>query len=202
MTATLTRGGGLTAFRLPVTIHAPHSEQFAQALQDQRFRTIENAASEETSFGWVTPEDPTGDSFEIDDMALNALTWLRVRIDRKKLPTKWVRMHLEVAARERGFPLSARDRRELKADLAEQLLPRVLPTTQHIDAILAGHLQNNLVLVLSTSKGALDTFRKLFAETFGAELAPQGPLDRAFAIDVAAEKLEPVRWPKAKGGRK
>ena len=59
----------------------PSGEELSQKLAQNRFRTIENAASEETSIGWVTFGDPTGDSFELEDMDLDAAVWLRIRID-------------------------------------------------------------------------------------------------------------------------
>lgn len=196
MTATLRRGGSFVALQWSGRIHAPDVPAFTKALADRRFRTIENAASEEVSAGWVTPEDPTGNSFEIDDMVAGESTWLRMRIDRKVLPKKWVAMHIAAAEKSRGKKLSARERRELKDDLAEKLLPRVLPTTTNVDALLLP--ARHLVLLFSTSKGAREAFGKLFFESFGAPLEQVGPLALGKRVadtsesHAKLEKLEPT----------
>lgn len=200
--AAFRKGGSFTAYTWTGKLPDPTSEAFTAALAQRRFRTIENAASEETSFGWVTPVDPTGDSFAPEDIDAGTGTWLRVRIDRKQLPKKWLQAHRDAAEKAKGRKLSARERRELKDDLAEKLLPRVLPSIAHVDALL-WH-EKRLVLVFSTSKGACETFGKLFFESFGVAMSALNTLQLALRADVLPsandiEKLKPTRWPRAKG---
>ena len=162
----------------------------------RRFRTIENAASEETSFGWVTPEDPSGGSFLFEDLDGGPATWLRLRHDVKKLPAEQVRMHLAAAKRAKGRALTARERRELKDDLAEKLLPRILPTTRNIDALLFA--EKRLLLVFSSSKSALDavgeTLRGSFGEVLQSRLTAGTLAGAVHGPDVVA-KLQPTRFP-------
>jgi len=199
---TFRRGGGFVAFAWTGKLADPTGEPFCAGLAARRFRTIENAASEEVSFGWVTPVDPTGDSFTPEDLDAGAGTWLRVRIDKKVLPKKWLQAHREAAEKAKGRKLSARERRELKDDLTEKLLPRVLPSIAHVDALLFH--EKLLVLVFSTSKGAREAFTKLFFESFSLPLQELNPLQLALRDAGTAqqgwiEKLEPTRWPTAKG---
>ena len=204
MTATFRRGGTFVAFAWSGKLPAdPTDQAFVDALASRRFRTIDGAASEEVSAGWVTPADPTGDSFDLADLDGGPATWLRVRVDVKKLPKAYLQMHLQAATRAKGKPLSARERRELKDDLHEKLLPRVIPSTTNIDALLFH--DRRLLLLFAAGKSARETFGKLFRETFGVELQPLGPLAMALrsveAPDVATvEKLEPMRWPVARAG--
>lgn len=170
-TAQLRRVGACTLCTTTQKILDPVA--ICERAQQQRFRTIENAASEETSVGWTTVADPSGGSFDAQDVSVGGhAAWLRVRIDRKRLPAKWVEQHVAAAARAKGRNLNARERRELKRDLADKLLPRVLPTTSYVDVLL---LQGGEVLVLSASKSALETVQKLWHETFGGELVRQTP---------------------------
>lgn len=177
----------------------PRDDAFAEALAQRRFRTIETAASEEVSVGWVTPADPTGDSFAKEDLDGGTGTWLRCRIDKKTLPTKWLWIHRAAAEKARGKRLSARERRELKDDLQEQLLPRVLPTIQLIDAVLFH--ERRLVLLFATSKSAREAFGKLFFETFAVPLEAGDPLRTGLGLGLDAEQqralaeAEPIRWP-------
>jgi DNA recombination-dependent growth factor C len=195
------KSGAFAAYAWDRKIADPRDQEFADALAIRRFRTIENAASEEISAGWVTPEDPTGNSFALEDLDGGAGTWLRFRTDTKKLPIAWLQQHRAAAEKARGKKLSARERRELKDDLMEKLLPRVLPTTRNTDALLFH--DRRLVLVFAGGKSARDVFTKLFFESFGVPLMPLGPLQLALQVaDKAAHdaiaKLEPTKWPAAR----
>lgn len=201
--AALRKGGSFAAFTWTGKLPDPTGEEFTAALAQRRFRTIENAASEETSSGWVTPVDPTGDSFTPEDLDGGTGTWLRVRVDKKALPKKWLQAHRDAAEKATGKKLSARERRELKDDLCEKLLPRVLPTIAHVDALL--FREKRLVLLFSTSKGAREVFAKLFFESFSLPLSELNTLALALrdatssSVGAAIGKLEPTRWPRAKG---
>lgn len=203
MSLTLRRGGSAVLLAYQGKIPDVATQPFADALMQRRFRTIENAASEEVSVGWCTPDDPTGDSFLAEHMDAGQATWLRMRVDSKKLPAEWLAVHRAAAEKARGRPLNARERRELKDDLTEKLLPRVLPKMGFVDALLFPDRKQ--VLLLSSSKSARETFGKLWFETFGVPLDVHGPRLMALSsVDAAGvsvvEKLEPTRWPVAKGG--
>lgn len=177
----------------------PRNDEFADHLSLQRFRTIENAASEEISIGWVTPADPTGDNFSPEDLDGGIGTWLRLRIDKKSMPMKWLQIHRDAAEKARGKKLSAKERRELKDDLMDQLLPRVLPTITLIDALLFE--ERKTVLLFATSKSAKEAFGKLFFETFSLQLEPADPLASGLRSDMSdedkrtLERVNPIRWP-------
>ncbi|MEY5098070.1 MAG: hypothetical protein RJA36_789 [Pseudomonadota bacterium] len=201
MQSTLRRSGTFAAFLLPPKHRIePGEPAFAAALARCRFRTIENAADEAVSSGWVTPEDPSGDTHAIEDMDTGGGIWLRLRIDTKKLPASQLAMHLAAAKRAKGLALNARERRELKHDLLEKLMPRVLPKTTNVDGLL--FVTKDRAIVFSGSKSHREAFAKAFRESFGVELQPLGPrevaLDRLERSDAKAiEELHPVRWSQA-----
>jgi len=197
--AAIRRSGGVLPFYWQGKIVDPRGDEFAEHLSQHRFRTIENAASEEVSVGWVTPADPTGDNFSPEDLDGGIGTWLRFRIDKKTMPMKWLQIHRDATEKARGKKLSAKERRELKDDLMDQLLPRVLPTITLVDALLFE--ERKTVLLFATSKAAKEAFGKLFFETFSLELAPADPLQAGLHADLsdedkhALERLNPIRWP-------
>jgi len=197
----LKKSGSFVVFHWDGKLTDPRDQAFADALKNRRFRTIENAASEEVSAGWVTAGDPTGDSFDAEDLDGGAGTWLRFRIDKKKMPMKWLQIHRDAAEKSRGKKLSARERRELKDDLMEQLLPRVLPTITLVDALL--YHDRKTVQLFATSKTARETFGKLFFDTFGEPLERANPLQSGLRAAIGPElraqldRLEPIRWPRA-----
>lgn len=199
--AVFRRSGGIVAFYWQGKLPDPRTEAFSDALAQRRFRTIEDAASEEVSIGWVTPLDPTGDSFAPQDLEAGTGTWLRLRIDKKVLPKKWLLIHRDAAEKAKGRKLSARERRELKDDLADKLLPRVLPTINLVDALLFH--ERSLVLLFGSSRNLCETFAKLFFETFTIPLDRGGPFQCALHAGLdptlvrRLDELEPVRWPRA-----
>lgn len=199
--AALKKSGSFVVYHFDGKLTDPSSQGFADALKNHRFRTIENAASEETSAGWVTAGDPTGDSFDLEDLDGGNGTWLRFRIDKKKMPMKWLQIHRDAAEKARGKKLSARERRELKDDLMEKLLPRVLPTITLVDALLQH--DRKTVLLFATSKTAREAFGKLFLDSFGLPLERANPLQSGLRAAIAPElkreldRLDPIRWPKA-----
>lgn len=197
--ASIRKSGGVVAFHWQGKIQDPQQESFCEALSQRRFRTIENAASEEVSVGWVTQALPTGDEFTVEDLDAGAATWLRMRIDKKTLPRKWLMIHLDSEERARGKKLTPRERKELKQDIGEKLLPRVLPTVNLVDALLFH--DRKTVLLFATSKSVVESFTKLFFETFALPLDRLNPYQMALRAGLSPEMLqaldrvEAVRWP-------
>ncbi|MBM4059658.1 MAG: recombination-associated protein RdgC [Planctomycetes bacterium] len=197
--AAIRRSGGVAGFYWQGKLPDPGGAPFAEALAERRFRTIEHAATEEVSVGWVTPKDPTGDSFAAEDLDGGAGTWLRMRVDKKTLPKKWLAIHRDAAEKARGRKLSARERRELKDDLTEKLLPRVLPTVNLVDALLFH--DRKTVLLFASGRAVREAFGKLFLETFAVPLERESPFTCAqrarlgAEANAALERLEPMRWP-------
>ena len=193
------RSGGSAAFFWQGKLPDPRDAAFAEALAQRRFRTIVDAASEEVSVGWITAADPTGDHFAPEDLQAGTAAWLRLRIDTKVLPRKWLAIHRDAAARAKGRRLSARENRELKDDLMSKLLPRVLPTVQLIDALLFHGRRTVLLLHSGASVG--EAFGKLFFETFALPLVRGDALSLAQRSGIEREwlprldRVEPVRWP-------
>ena len=192
MTAVIRRGGSAVAFSWDQ--HAAPSSLLGQ-LQTHRFRSIETAASEDVSIGWVTPGDPTGDSFVLEDMDAGGNWWLRFRVDAKKFPAARLQMEIANAERARGKRLSARERRELKDDLHERLLPGILPRTQFVDVLV--HRDLHTALLLSTSKAAREAFGKLCKDAFGFEprLLTSGAIATRTQGDQTVGKLMPTVFP-------
>ena len=192
------RSGSFAAYYVEGKLPDPTSPAFAESLEKLRFRTIENAASEESSVGWVTAGDPTGDSYEQEDIDLDRAIWLRVRFDKKKLPTIWLSIHRTEAERSAGRKLSARERKDLKEDLQSKMLPRVLPSVALIDVLYVP--AESMVYLFGTSKAVREEFTKLFFQTFAARLIPADAYEIACRSGIGRdarnylEEVAPVRW--------
>lgn len=164
------------------------------------------ASSEEVSTGWVTPKDPTGETFDADALELGDTIWMRFRTDRKKLPTVWVNIHRATAEQSAGRKLSAKERKDLKEDLMQQLLPRILPSVALIDALYQPRQKK--VVLFGTAVAVRDAFRKLMFDSFGVELTQADGYERAARSGLDGDLLKrlgevsPVRWaPDSESGR-
>lgn len=195
------RSGSFVCFFFEGTGPDPLSDSCLETLAKHRFRTIENAASEQTSVGWVTRRDPTGDSFGREDMDCDAAVWMRMRIDKKVAPARWLQIHRQAEERSAGRKLSGKERRELKQDLLSKLLPRVLPTISLVDALYFP--KQRMIMLFGTSKAVREAFLSLFYKTFSVSLRIADPYQLAMSLDLdttrqhALATVTPVQWPTA-----
>ena len=181
------KSGSFVRFRVEGSIPKPDSDELLEALLEERFRTIENAASEETSVGWVSPGDPSGNDFIREEIAHGDVARLRVRVDRKKLPASWLGIYLaaEVRARD-GQKISARERKEIKGDIAEKLLPRILPSVAFVDLIYDS--KSKQVVMFGTSTAMAGEIAKLFLRSFDARLVEADPTTCALGAKLTPEQ--------------
>lgn len=192
------RSGSIACFFVEGSLSEPLGPSFLDALKDHRFRTIENAAAEQTSIGWVTRDDPTGDSFAREDMDCDDTVWLRMRIDKKSAPTKWLQIYRHAEERATGRKLRGKERKGLEADLLARLLPRILPTINLVDAVYVP--RDELILLFATANAVQEAFQSLFYRTFAVSLRPADPSRLALSFDLGKDEndrlaeLAPHTW--------
>lgn len=164
----LRRGGGLTAFH--IERFDPESRRVIEAMAEHRFRSIETAASEETSVGWVRPGDPSGGAVD-PELLGDGMAWLQLRRDVKRLPGWRLQLELDGIEKTAGRPLTGKQRRQAKQEIRDRLLPTWPVTSNVLDVLVRG----DRVLLLSSSKGAVEQFHGLWRDTFGDQPRPLGP---------------------------
>lgn len=190
--------GSIATFFLSGTVPDPRTEPFLEALRNKRFRSIERSASAETSCGWVTPGDPSGESFALADMDLDLGIHMRMRVDKKTLPAVWMAIHRSAAEKTAGRKLSALEKRDLKQDLHSRLLPKVLPAVSLVDALFTP--DDKRILLFTNAKGVHENFCKLFFATFGINLIAGDPYNLATRLGLSREKIayldqiSPIPW--------
>ncbi len=193
------RSGSVIFYAIEGAMPDLQSDSFAQNLAKHRFRSIENAASEETSVGWVTQADPSGNSFELEDMDFDGKVWMRFRIDKKAIPTKWMAIHRTAAERAEGRKLTSSEKKDLKEDLMQKLLPRVLPSINLVDLVYLP--EQSSIMLFSTSQAVKEAFTSLFYKTFSTSLQASDPFQLALNLGLTKEQSEsldqvgPINWP-------
>ncbi len=181
--AAFRRNGSFIRFFVEGEVPAFDSDEFLKALAENRFRTIENAASEEESLGWVSPGDASGSSFLREEIVLPGFARLRMRLDKKKLPSAWVRIYMDAEIRAKGGrKLSAKERKELREDIADQLLPRVLPSVKLVDILYQADKKR--LFLFASSQNLKESVQNLFFKTFGARLIPATALEVARTLPL------------------
>lgn len=175
--------GALTVRRYRVLGTPPDDFRtvYPDLLQEKAFHEPMGLTRSEEIEGWVLVQNLLDTDFSnLDKWLYNQYVAAGLRIDKKTLPSKLFRAMLEkrVAAwcaehsRERA-PASIRT--ELKELLEDELYARTLPRVSVVE--FCWNLVEGWVVVLNTSEGPNDRFRRRFRDTFGLGLAPFSPLD-------------------------
>jgi DNA recombination-dependent growth factor C len=181
------KNGSFIRFFVEGEVPAFDSDGFLKALAEYRFRTIENAATEDESLGWVSPGDASGSSFLREEIVLPGFARLRMRLDKKKLPSAWVKIYMDAEIRAKGGrKLNAKERKELREDIADQLLPRVLPSVRLVDILYQEDKKR--VFLFASSQNLKESLQNLFFKTFGARLIPATALEIAETLSLSREK--------------
>ena len=188
--------GSLTVRRYRVTGEVPDDfpERYGEALRAYAFRPSSDPARRADTEGWVSIRNLLDADFADpgtwlwDHYALFAL-----RVDRKVLPARLVRAHLEkrVAAwcAERGRPRCPRDARdEIKEAVEIDLLSRSLPRVAVYE--VAWDLTGGWLLFHHLGAAAGERFRRLFHRTFGQTALACTPLD--WIAEGAPDLVEPL----------
>jgi len=160
------RSGSVTRFFLEGSLPSAGDHGWLEAFRKHRFKTIEDSNSEEESAGWVSHADPSGSVFPEEECLLEQVVCARLRMDRKKAPTRWLQIRLSSELRNAG-KVSPQRKKEIKQKILDELLPRVLPAVTLIDVLIRPKTRE--LLLFSTGLGACDALRKLMLTTFGVK---------------------------------
>lgn len=187
--------GALSVRRYRVDGEPPEDfrERYIEAMEAHAFRDPPSAGHKEERAGWVQIHNLLDTSFlDVNRWLYNQYAIFALRVDKKVLPAKLFRAHLEkrVAAwceenkRER-CPASVRT--ELKEALELEMLGKTLPRVALFE--VGWNINDGYVLFHNQSELANDRFRKLFYRTFGMQLIPYDPLDMVADLTEVAEAL-------------
>ena len=167
----------------------PDDDAFFDALKKHRFRSIEDQPTEQPSIGWVTRDTFGATDFRTDTVFVGKAVLLRLRIDRKKLPSNAVRVRLAEMLHGQG-KITRKTRDAARKQVEKEILTRTVPATSVVDVLWSPH--DERLLLASTSNAMHDAFTRVFKETFGTipQLASATPLaERVTAKQVDAQTL-------------
>jgi hypothetical protein len=173
-----------------------HTEAaFLRRLSHRAFRPL--AEKEDRTHGWVTVDNCLDAKLDPPAVERGPCAAFALRIDRRRVDSRMLRALLDLEVRGRrkdGGRLRREEKQEMRRALTEELLSKAQPSLE-IHPVLV-FPRERLVLFLSLSKTANETFRSLFCETFDVTLSALTPFHRAvemLAPRGAAEALAPLR---------
>ena len=175
--------GGLTARRYRVVGEPPENfrVEYAEQLAEHAFRDALSIQKSEELEGWVLPQNLLDTDFSQQDRWLfNQYLAAALRVDKKTLPSKLFKAHLDRRLKEwcqeqkrERAPASVRT--EIKELLEDEMYMRCLPRVSLFE--FCWNLAEGWVIFMNCSDGANERFRKRFRDTFGLSLAAFSPLD-------------------------
>jgi DNA recombination-dependent growth factor C len=166
-------------------------EEILERLRQARFVPLGESSEERERFGFVTCEHMLDTQFALESCAVDPYVAFSLRRDRKAVPAMLVRAHVKMEQQAHraatGKPLPPRERRELREEITEKLMEKVLPATQTVP--LLWNLRKKQLFVGTLGKGMLEMAKPMFEDAFGLELTRLGPDGIAFT-HLGAEGYE------------
>lgn len=159
-------------------------------LRDHRFKSIDEQATAEPSIGWVAAGSFASSDFRPENVFLGKTLLLRIRVDRKRLPSNAVKARLSEVLADAGGRMARSERAKIKQEIEDELLRRVVPATMLLDVYWRP--QENEALLSSTAASAHDLFCNLFRETFlstPVQATPTPLAEKAGPPELTAERL-------------
>ncbi len=174
--------GSFRRYLVPGLSPAPDDVDLYERLREHRFRSIDDAPVAEPSVGWVATGSFGSTDFRPETVFLGPVLRLRMRVDRKRLPSNAVRVRLAEAVAEIGGKVARSAKNELKQEIERELLARTVPATALFEVYWRP--REETLLFSSTSAQAHDAFSNLFRHSFG--VAPQAATPTPLAVRVGA----------------
>lgn len=159
-------------------------------LRDHRFKSIDDSATADPSIGWIAAGSYGSSDFRPENVFVGKTLSLRIRIDKKRIPSNAVRVRLSEVLADAGGKMARSERAKIKQEIEDELLRRVVPATTIIDFVWRPHEGEGLLS--STSSSAHDMFTALFRDTFltmPMDASPTPLAEKAGPDDLTADRL-------------
>jgi len=188
--------GTMTVRRYLVEGEVPEDfrDRFTESLEQFAFREPRQWEVGEAVHGWCLIHNLLDTDFtRMDKWLYNHYVTAALRIDKKALPAKYFKAHLEKriqqwCAENHREKAPAAVKREQKELLEQEFLVRTLPRVATYEFVW--NLLDGWVAFHNTGEGPNDLFRTLFRNTFGLVLTPISPLDLLGDLPQVVEGLE------------
>ncbi len=198
--------GGLSVRRYRIIGELPegHTDLFIDAMNTNQFREPQSPTHKGEASGWCQVHNLLDVDFsDVNLWLYNQYALFALRVDKKVVPAKLLRAHLEkrmqawCAANSRPrVPAAVKE--ELREALEQEMLQKTLPRVQTYE--ICWNLNDGWAVITNDSELVNERFQKLFLRTFGLRAVPWSPLDELAATEGLPEALVSVGVSDLRGG--
>ncbi len=190
--------GGLSVRRYRVIGELPesHTDLFIDALNTNQFREPQSPTHKGEASGWCQVHNLLDVDFsDVNLWLYNQYALFALRVDKKVVPAKLLRAHLEkrmqawcTANSRPRVPAAVKE--ELREALEQEMLQKTLPRVTTFE--VCWNMNDGWAVFTNDSELANERFQKLFLRTFGLRAVPWSPLDELAAEEGLPEALVSV----------
>lgn len=135
-------------------------------------------SQDEIAFGWDAPWGWSEQNFghwDMSDCRLDDGFWLRVRVEKRKLPSQLLQLVVQdmeqevLASSSEQKTIGRKQRKELMEKARQDLMAKSLPSISYFEAFWKD--ESDTIFLFTTSKANRAIFEELFRKSFGKPLA-------------------------------
>lgn len=174
----------LARYRVEGAIPDPFLETVRDRLKNHAIHEIDNDPAEK-SVGWTCFETPFQPDFDNVNPVFGTHLVFSLRIDKKQIPAKVLRKHLDMAVAKRlrqteRNSLTKNEKQELRDEVARRLYVRI-PATPNVYEVVWNYEAQTLWF-FSTQKAANEELESIFSKTFKLSIIRIFPFTEAEMI--------------------
>jgi recombination associated protein RdgC len=182
-------------FRVSGKKATPSKDTILEKLDTFSFAGIDTV-EEGSCHGWLAPDHLFDGDFNVAKIFRGRYALFGFRVDTRKVPGPLLQAHTAIAFHaaleaEGLDKLSARQKREIKQDVKQQLLAETPPAQRAYGVFW--NVKTKRVFLQNTSKGVVEAFRDLFERSFDLSLEPLVPGLQAAQYARDKDLLEPLK---------
>ncbi len=186
----------LARYRVEGRIPDPFLETVRDRLKNNAIREIDNDPAEK-SVGWTCFENPFQPDFDSANLVFGTHLVFSLRIDKKQIPAKVLRKHLNMAAAKRlkqteRNSLTKNEKQELRDEVARRLYVRI-PATPNLYEVVWNY-EEQLLWFFTTQKAANEELESIFAKSFKLSIIRMFPFTEAEMVCDLTDKQKDLLY--------
>ena len=186
----------LARYRVAGGIPDPFLDTVRDRLKNHAIREIDNDPAEK-SVGWTCFENSFQPDFDKDNLVIGTHLVFSLRIDKKQIPAKVLRKHLDMAVAKRlkqteRSSLTRNEKQELRDEVARRLYVRI-PATPNVYDVVWDY-EGQALWFFSTQKAANEEFESIFAKTFKLSIIRMFPFTEAEMISGLTDEQKDLLY--------
>jgi recombination associated protein RdgC len=156
-------------------------EEVLERLTKKKFIPLDAAREETERCGWISLDHLFDTRFEIEKVFRDPFLCFALRVDRRKVPANLLRAHVKLEEQAQrnatGKPVGPAKRREIREQVRERLIEKVLPAAASYPAVVAPN--RGVVWFSNAGQKTCELFVAHFEETFEIALIQETPRNLA-----------------------